>query len=103
PGNVLCQGDKLWLIDFDDGHVGLRALDWILPALEFSLTDAHTVDEARYHEILYALSRDRMTPAERSAEAGLRLLLELKFAVSLADCGEPLEQNPYFKLLERRF
>src|SRR5690606_9316888 len=82
PGNVLCQGDTLWLIDFDDGHVGLRALDWILPALEFSLKGDHTVDEARYKELLHALSVENITPAEQSAEAGLRLLLELKFAVS---------------------
>lgn len=103
PGNVLCRGDELWLIDFDDGHVGVRALDWILPALEFSLRGNQTVDEERYQEILSALSFQRMTSPEQSAAPGLRLLLELKFAVSLADCGEPLENNPYFKLLEQRF
>ena len=103
PGNVLSNGQELWLIDFDDGHVGLRALDWILPALEFSLTDDNRVDEQRYSELLDALSRQRMTHGEEVAEPGLRLLLELKFAVSLADCGERLEDNPYFKLLAQRF
>ena len=103
PGNVLSNGQELWLIDFDDGHVGLRALDWILPALEFSLTDSHKIDERRYRELLNALSFQQITRAEAVAEPGLRLLLELKFAVSLADCGEPLEENPYFQLLEQRF
>lgn len=104
PGNVLASHEKMWLIDFDDAHVGWRAIDWILPALEFSL-DPHTarVDEARYAQLLESLSATRVKPEEQRAFGNLRLLLELKFATSLAVSGKTFEQNPYLRLLERRF
>lgn len=103
PGNVLKSGEKLWLIDFDDAHVGWRAIDWVLPALEFSLDpSAAQVDEARYAQLLDALSQSEATGDERKAFAQLRLLLELKFAASLAVSGKTFEQNPYLRLLEGR-
>lgn len=101
PGNVLLERDAdatrgMWLIDFDDAHVSYRAIDWILPALEFSFTRGGAVDEARYTEILSALSV-RATNEELDAFPKLRRLMVLKFAVSLADCGKRLDENPYLQ------
>jgi homoserine kinase type II len=102
PKNVLQQSDgTLWLIDFDDGHVGHRVTDWVLPAIEFSIDERGELDEARYQELLKSLVPARAIPEEKRAIPRYRTLLALKFAVALADLGEPLENNPYLALLKR--
>jgi len=103
PGNVLCS-DKgvIHLIDFDDAHVGMRAIDWILPALDFSWRGDGTVDEARYEALLEALIDGRASDPERQALSTLRTLVTLKSAASVADCQTPLSENIYVPELSRR-
>lgn len=105
-GNILVErgqpleSGKLWLIDFDDAHVSYRVIDWVLPALEFSLHRDGTIDEARYEEILNLLSRNR-THGEEEAFAQVRTMMLLKFAASFAGIGHPPDKNPYLLALER--
>lgn len=101
PGNVLQDEEgNLWLVDFDDAHVGHRVTDWILPCLEFAFDERGQFDETRYQSLLSALVPERATPSERASMPRYRSLLTLKFAVALADLGDPLETNRYLTLLE---
>lgn len=105
-GNILLENNqaldvgKLWLIDFDDAHVSYRIIDWVLPALEFSLHRDGTIDEMRYEHILTLLSGNR-TPQEFDAFSNMRAMMLLKFAASFARSGHLPAQNPYLLALER--
>jgi hypothetical protein len=89
------------LIDFDDGHVGHRVTDWVLPAIEFSFDGRGKLDETRYQSLLESLVPARATVDERKAIPGYRMLLTLKFAVAISVLGDPLEDNRYFTLLRQ--
>lgn len=105
-GNVLIargeplESGELWLIDFDDAHVSYRMIDWVLPALEFSLHRDGTIDETRYDRILTLLSQPR-TPQEFEAFSNVRTMMLLKFAASFARVGHPPDENPYLLALGR--
>ncbi len=98
-GNILIEdgagldtGD-LWLIDFDDAHVSYRAIDWVLPSIEFSLDESGNVDEERYRAILTELSSPSTT-VERSAFSTVRTMMFLKFAATYAESGHPPSTEP---------
>jgi Ser/Thr protein kinase RdoA (MazF antagonist) len=96
-GQPLDSGD-LWLIDFDDAHVSYRAIDWVLPAIEFSLRRDGSLDEARYASILALLATNAST-VERAAFPRLRKMMLLKFAAAYSMSGHSRTQNPYLLAL----
>lgn len=99
-GNVLLREDTqlgegdLWLIDFDDAHVSYRAIDWVLPSLEFSLRPNGKLQQERYDEILRGLS-GRGKTSELDALPTLRTMMLLKFAATYAASGHRPNENPY--------
>ena len=96
-GHALDSGE-LWLIDFDDAHVSYRAIDWVLPAIEFSLRRDGSIDEARYGSILELLAKNATT-VERSAFPFLRKMMLLKFAAAYSISGHSRAENPYLLAL----
>jgi Ser/Thr protein kinase RdoA (MazF antagonist) len=103
-GNILIEegqpldSGELWLIDFDDAHVSYRAIDWVLPAIEFSLRRDGSLDEERYASIL-ALLATNASPVERAAFPRLRKMMLLKFAAAYSMSGHSRTQNPYLLAL----
>jgi Ser/Thr protein kinase RdoA (MazF antagonist) len=87
PGNVLGAAGGLWVVDFDSAHVGWRALDWVLPALEFARYPDGSIDEARYGELLSEFCAGAESAEEHAALPRLRQLAELERA-----CRRPWEE-----------
>lgn len=102
PQNVLCNSTgSLWLIDFDDGHVGNRVADRLLPCLEFSFDEHQHLHQERYDKLVEALVLPLATPEEVASLEIYRAILTLKFSVALADLGDPLSRNRYWNLLKK--
>jgi Ser/Thr protein kinase RdoA (MazF antagonist) len=101
PGNILRDSSgELWLLDFDDAHVGTRALDWVMAAVEFSFVE-EKLDKNLYDEHLGALRPTFVTALELESEPQLLRLVLLKCAINEHTWGTVDEKNRYLLELVR--